>query len=119
MFLWRGGFDGGKQGIPIDWFLQVGRSAELVHSIRGAGFIMSRDDYDWHQDVADLEGSQHIETVSPRHVQVEQYAVHFTGVQACEEIFCARIFFDTEATGSEQSAQSFSHFRLVIQHRNN
>lgn len=51
---WRrdGGLDGGKQGIAIDWLLEVCGSAERAHPLRSAGFIVGGDDDDRHTDMA-------------------------------------------------------------------
>jgi hypothetical protein len=47
-----GGLDGGKEGIPIDWLLEVCESAKRAHPLRGAGLVMGGDDDDRRVDMA-------------------------------------------------------------------
>lgn len=110
----EGSLDGGKKSLFIHWFLKIGASAEGAHPVGGAGFIMSGEDDNRHQAMPELEGLQHVEAADSRHVQVQQQAVQWMGVQGREESFAALILLDAEAPGDEQPSKRFPHLRLVI-----
>jgi len=112
----RGFRDSGEQDIAFDRFPQIGAGTERTHTLGRAGFVMSRDDDDRHRNPPDAEGFQHLETIDPGQVKIQQYAVPGSPADGGEELIPALELLDPKPPGGQQPAERLPHFRFVVDH---